>query len=245
MFPTGLTLATSQEWPRNIVRNACRLTMTCSMLLPVWRQCWTSLFLRGSTTVCQRWFSMLLCCGNRSGKSEIYPNSGGHRHHPFRAGHGWVGRAQSGLRSGTFLQRIFTKIHRSATSMSWSHYFSGGKWALKGKHWSWSSISTSLSSHASMPPGWNSISYQSASSSCRDYVKYSHPLSPDKIYPYPFPFPDGAEAGSPDNKYGPILRCIANGGWLLKSNKLEQHDWIFEIYGIFNLRVDDELGLGY
>lgn len=96
-----------------------------------------------------------------------------------------------------------------------------------------------------MPPGWNSISYQSASSSCRDYVKYSHPLSPDKIYPYPFPFPDGAEAGSPDNKYGPILRCIANGGWLLKSNKLEQHDWIFEIYGIFNLRVDDELGLGY
>jgi hypothetical protein len=94
-----------------------------------------------------------------------------------------------------------------------------------------------FNSHASMPPGWEpTCQYEPYR---RWDVKYSHALSPGKLYPHPFPFHDSAEASSPDSIYGPILRCIAKRGWLLKSNKLEQHDCNRKVYGIFNVCVGD------
>jgi hypothetical protein len=92
--------------------------------------------------------------------------------------------------------------------------------------------------HASMPPGWNLPTFRRNVHRRRD-VKYSHALSPGKLYPNPFPFHDSVEASSPDNIYGPILRCIAKRGWLFKSSKLEQHGCNRGVYGIFNLCVGD------
>lgn len=100
-----------------------------------------------------------------------------------------------------------------------------------------------FSSHASMPPGWNSPPRQ------REYdhrldVTYSHTSSPDTKYSYPFPFLDNAKASLPDNRYGPILRGIAKRGWLFKSNKLEHRGYFTEIHGIFNLCVRDGTWVG-
>ncbi|KAK4063424.1 uncharacterized protein Triagg1_9444 [Trichoderma aggressivum f. europaeum] len=76
-----------------------------------------------------------------------------------------------------------------------------------------------FSNHASMPPGWDPPTFQ-AGLDRRDDFKYSHTLSPDTEYPHPFPFPESAGARLPDVEYGPLLRRIANRGWLIKSNEL-------------------------
>lgn len=89
-----------------------------------------------------------------------------------------------------------------------------------------------------MPPGWNSSTGRSEHDHRFD-VKYSHTSSLDTKYPHPFPYPNSAGASLPDSIYGPILRCVAKRGWLLKSNKLEQHDCDVEIYGIFNICIGD------
>ncbi|KAL7913769.1 phosphotransferase enzyme family domain-containing protein [Trichoderma velutinum] len=93
-----------------------------------------------------------------------------------------------------------------------------------------------FSNHASMPPGWNPPIF-------RDYdrrfdVKYSQTLSPATEYPHPFPISESPEAPLSDVEYGPLLRCIANRGWLIKSNELEEFRRN-KLYGTFNLYLSD------
>ncbi|KAF3062695.1 hypothetical protein CFAM422_010800 [Trichoderma lentiforme] len=94
-----------------------------------------------------------------------------------------------------------------------------------------------FSNHASMPPGWNPPTFRSGMRH-RYYMQYSHTLSPDTKYPHPFPFPETAEAHLPGVEHGPLLRCFANRGWLIKSNKLEEYERT-KLYGIFNLCLSD------
>lgn len=90
-----------------------------------------------------------------------------------------------------------------------------------------------FSNHASMPPGWTS-----RGNGERHEIKYSHSSSPDTKYLHPFPFPETAEAPLPDVEYGPLLRCVAHRGWLVKSNKFEKFDTV-TMHGTFNLCLSD------
>ncbi|KAL6822220.1 phosphotransferase enzyme family domain-containing protein [Trichoderma camerunense] len=90
-----------------------------------------------------------------------------------------------------------------------------------------------FSNHASMPPGWT---FRGAGR--RSDAKYSHSSSPDTKYPHPFPFPESAEAPLPDVEYGPLLRCVAHRGWLVKSDKFEKFDTV-TMHGTFNLCLSD------
>lgn len=96
-----------------------------------------------------------------------------------------------------------------------------------------------FSNHVSMPPGW--IPQIPPSNIWRSSIMYSHPLSPNTKYPHPFPFPKSAEAHLPDIEYSSLLRCTANRGWLIKSNKLkETSNSIYrKMYGTFNLCLSD------
>ncbi|KAL6798612.1 heterokaryon incompatibility protein domain-containing protein [Trichoderma sp. SZMC 28012] len=89
-----------------------------------------------------------------------------------------------------------------------------------------------FSNHTSMPPGWIIPTYPNHGR------EYSHASSRYEEYPYPFPFPESAEAHLPDVEYGPLLRCTANRGWLIKSAEIKEfgHD---KIYGTFSLRLSD------
>ncbi|KAK0758527.1 hypothetical protein N5P37_008926 [Trichoderma harzianum] len=106
-----------------------------------------------------------------------------------------------------------------------------------------------FNNHASMPPGWtrrdnedgygdNEDGYGDSEDGYGD--KYSHTLSPGIQYRYPFPFSESAEASFPKDEYGPLLRCFANRGWLIKSNKFEEPNKSYrKFYGTFNLCLSD------
>ncbi|KAL6819535.1 phosphotransferase enzyme family domain-containing protein [Trichoderma sp. SZMC 28015] len=94
-----------------------------------------------------------------------------------------------------------------------------------------------FSNHASMPPGWNPPIFQDGDP--RFAVKYSHTLSPATKYPHPFPFQESANVHLPDVKYGPLLRCIANRGWLIKSTEWIEKFRLNTLYGTFNLCLSD------
>lgn len=94
-----------------------------------------------------------------------------------------------------------------------------------------------FSNHASMPPGWDPPTFISGIYRRHD-IKYSPTLPPGTIYSHPFPFPEGTEVHLSDVEYGPILRCIANRGWLIKSKERENSD-LKDIYGTFNLCLSD------
>ncbi|PNP54984.1 hypothetical protein THARTR1_04673 [Trichoderma harzianum] len=98
-----------------------------------------------------------------------------------------------------------------------------------------------FSNHASMPPGWKS-SMMVPRDKHRSDIVYFHTVSTDRGYEYPFPLPESAEAHVPDVEYGPLLRCIANRAWLVKSDEFEEpgpNKFHGTLYGAFNLCLGD------